>query len=231
MVPIVAFYLIDGGQQVPNRYLPDKQVLHFSDSLVKSGVDTILVYYSRCADCEQITDKDANPGTGSIEETTPAYVMWIDNGRCFIFKSDQYFSYKIIECNRALVYPSFDYFGRNKKAIVDQDKIENPTEKVHRQNLVEKGVLFSDYLYLQRVANPRQEFDLINLFVDCGNDTSRLAIERYPAHPNSAGTDSIGCGNSFNTYYNNLLLPRYEWLRLIESSLFTLEVKRVWKKN
>lgn len=86
---------------VPIQHLdPKKEAHHFKDSLLASGIDSIVLYLDRCSGCI--------PGT-----LNPSYIYWIKNGEERLTKFTEESNYNRIDPRE---FP-FDFIARNFKQI------------------------------------------------------------------------------------------------------------------
>ncbi len=201
------------------RFDPYKKATEFKDSLKQSGVDTLLLVIKECNYCIRTLHKLNN--SDSIEkqflsESEPAYLFWCKNGRYFVKKIDQFFSYQTVERATMNHYPLYDFYSRNKMDIA---KNNSP------RALEQSG---KKYISLTKELTSSVDFDRtyieININSDCSK-TTNITTESTPVFFNN---DSITSENSAITYYDNFMLKRNEWQRIIDSELFILECKNLW---
>lgn len=213
---------------------PVAYVQRITDSLKKAGTDTILQVYKQCEHCLQVKSqgKAGDKSTMAfVNETAPVYVLWCTNGKYYIKKIDQFGVYKTIERKYWNHFPIYDYYVKNKASIIDKLELTKASTKTPGAGSSGPVPGPKNFAYPVKMMDPVEETDLTSIHILLPNDSRSITISKDKSNPVIDSNDSLAFGNTKKTYYDNFILERNQWKRIIESELFETEFKHLWVKE
>lgn len=91
--------------------------LRLADSLKAAGIDTLLVFAKYSMSTKEPFGLPANFPLLPVAWSQPAYLFWIDSGRYFTLRVDQFGATKPRECEAFYQFPIYDYWFEHEREI------------------------------------------------------------------------------------------------------------------
>ena len=195
----------------------NKAVPVLYDSIIRSGVDTILLLRKDCKGCNSYAVLNTSaPATKPISEAAPAYFLWKKNGKYYAKKIDQFGTYRNIERASYIAFPVFDYYFRNADSI----------------NYVDKNNLSAENRLLQCAPKPdaSMETNYSEIKFKAKADTCLILVNSYDILPVCYTQDKY-FSNAPDAFYRRSIEKRMIWLRMTEAMLFETEFKHLWVRE
>ena len=232
----------------------------FKDSLLKEGIDTLIVFSKECSKCIS-TPYIGNKGkmlSGSEYSVSafvlPTYIFWIKRGNYFVKRIDQFAEYNPIKRPAQNHLPLYDYIIENKKAIqnenynfgyVDTLLVSNIIYSNHKDTVLRR-IIIEYYHPENKIIIPinspftngcKLEFYIANTnFEKSISDdyftpiaTEEFKYSTFKEFQNINSSDSLIIGNDEENYKLNNGMKIYILKLMIESELFDIEMRDLWK--
>lgn len=243
----------DKDKSIEVRVDIKKETILLKDSLLAAGVNSLFVFQKSCEHClKQSVVYDSRKEKKGIAYSirafsTPVYVFWVDKGRYYVKKIDQFEVYPTIERAEELHFPLYDFWQTNYELLLSEQPIRQLADTIIRKNPYGKAdtIVKTIPVYYYEPAE--------NIESSRIPQTNRIRIEWYSQNTPFEGTmnenyynpiattndmclkmrkdnggDSIVIGNDKTHYQLNRSMKIYTWSKLVESELFDIELRQLW---
>lgn len=232
------------------------ELILLKDSLLTAGVDSLFVFRKSCENCLKqsvVYDsrKEKKGITYSITAfSTPAYVFWLQKDKYYVKKIDQFEVYPTIERPEWLHFPLYHFWQMHHELLVNEQPVRQITDTVIIQVPYDKPdtiVKIIPVYYYESADNLESSripaTNRIHIGCYSQHEQFERTINEQQFNPivttndvyltmrkNNSG-DPVVIGNDKDHYQLNRSMKIYEWCKLIESELFDIEMRQLWKSN
>src|SRR5690554_352909 len=231
----------------------------FKNHLFENGIDTVLIISKKCPKCISTpflgNKKKMLDGVeySILQYSLPAYIFWKDEGKYFVKRIDQFAEYEPLERWVHLQYPLYDYFFKNVDDIRNERYVSGYLDTTlvrikdysSEKDTIIKEIYIDYYHQPNKVVPIERPFSTETKIEFYYADSSfvkslpdkyftPVAMDRFETEiqvnrQRKNLNDSVIVGNSKANYHLNRSMKIFIWKQMIESELFEIEMRQLWK--
>jgi hypothetical protein len=182
----------------------------------------------------------------------PVYIFWTKNGDYFVKRIDEFAEYEPVKRWEHLQYPLYDYFFQNDESLRQENYISGfrdtalvPIPDSRRKDTLIKRTsveYYEEEHYFPPFNKPLSNTTRIEFYIPGEKYEKRISDDYF--NPVATGKfekefrkvfnenhpgDSLIIGNNKDNYMLNRSMKIYTWKLMIESELFEIEMRDLWK--